>query len=409
MVIEVDGERAYFADLHMHSRFSRACSKDLNIENLEKWARVKGLDLLGTSDFTHEIWLNELKEGLEERDGIYYTKDGFPFVLSGEVSLMYTQGRGRRVHLLLLAPSFEAVDKINAWLDTKGRRDYDGRPIFKISCEDFVKKMVEIDSRIECIPAHVWTPWFGVFGSSTGYDSLKEAFGSQVDKIHAVETGISSTPEMNLKLKELQGKTIVSFSDSHSFWPWRMGREATLFSSISSYDGVLNAIRSNEIVGTVEVDPAYGKYHWDGHRNCNFSCSPEKTKELNGVCPVCGNSLLVGVESRVEELGEIETPVVEKKVFSILPLHEVISSAVGSGMNTKAVWNRYNKLIEEFGNEFEILLVEPLEKLVKVVDEKIAEMIIRNREGRLEVVPGYDGVYGYLKLDGEEEKQNKLF
>jgi len=323
--------------------------------------------------------------------------------------LMYTQGRGRRVHLVLLAPSFEVVDKINSWLDTKGRRDYDGRPIFKISCEDFVKKMAEIDSRIECIPAHVWTPWFGVFGSSTGYDSLKEAFGSQVDKIHAIETGISSTPEMNLKLQELQSRTIMSNSDSHSFWPWRIGREATIFKSIESYNEILREIRENDILGTVEVDPAYGKYHWDGHRNCGFSCSPEETKELKGICPKCGKQLLVGVENRVEQLGEIENPVVNKIVFSILPLHGVISAVLGVGMNTKAVWNRYDKLIEEFGSEFEILLVASKEKLMRFVDEKIAEMIIKNREGSLEVVPGYDGVYGCLKLDDEEEGQKKLF
>lgn len=405
-MIEKDGVKMHFADLHMHSRFSRACSSQLNLPNLEKWAKVKGLDILGTSDFTHPVWLEELKAGLTERDGIFYTADGFPFILTGEVSLMYTQGRGRRVHLVLLAPSFEAVDKINAWLDTKGRRDYDGRPIFKISCEDFVAKMAEIDERIECIPAHVWTPWFGLYGSNSGFDSLKEAFGSQVDRVHAVETGISSTPEMNLKLKELQGRTIVSFSDSHSFWPWRMGREATIFNDISSYGEILREIRENDILGTVEVDPAYGKYHWDGHRNCKFSCSPEKTEELQGVCPVCGRQLLVGVENRVEKLASIENPVVEKKVFQMLPLHEVISSALGVGMNTKAVWNRYNKLIEEFGNEFEILLTVSLEKLVKVVDEKVADLIIRNREGRIKVKPGYDGVYGEMIL---EQDQKTLF
>ena len=402
-MIEKDGLKMYFADLHIHSRFSRACSKNLNLESLEKWARVKGLDLLGTGDFTHPEWLEELKNNLKERDGVFYTKTGFGFLLSGEISLMYTQGRGRRVHLVLFAPSFEAVDKINSWLDTKGRRDYDGRPIFKISCEDFVKKMSEIDDGIEVVPAHVWTPWFGVFGSATGYDSLKEAFGLQVDKVHAVETGISSTPEMNLRLSELQNKTILSFSDSHSFWPWRLGREASIFSCIDSYDEILRQIRENDLIGTIEVDPAYGKYHWDGHRVCGFSCSPEKTKQLKGVCPKCGKQLLVGVENRVEELAGIENPVVKKKVFQMLPLHEIISFAIGVGMNSKSVWNHYNRLIEEFGNELNILLVVDKEKLAKFVDEKIADLIIKNRSGSLEVVPGFDGVYGYLKTDKEEK------
>ena len=225
-------EKEIFADLHIHSRFSRACSKAIDIPNLVKWARVKGLSLLGTGDFTHNEWLSEVKE-LKEENGIlwYEDKEGkFPFVLSSEISLIYTQkDKGRRVHLVYLAPSLEAVDKINSWLDTKGRRDYDGRPIFKISCRDFVAKMQEIDDRIEVIPAHIWTPWFGVFGSKSGFDSLDEAFGDKRDRIHAIETGISSDPEMNWRIKDLDKVSIVSFSDSHSFWPWRIGREATIF------------------------------------------------------------------------------------------------------------------------------------------------------------------------------------
>ena len=229
MAIMFNGKKLYFADLHLHSRYSRACSKDLNLPNLEKWGRIKGLDLIGTGDFTHPLWLQELKENLTEKNGIFFSKTGFAFLLTGEISLIYTQERGRKVHLVLLAPSFEAVDKINSWLDTKGRRDYDGRPIFKISCEDFAAKLKTIDDKIEIIPAHAWTPHFGIFGSESGFDSLKEAFGSQVNRIHAIETGISSDPAMNLRVTELQSKSIISFSDSHSYWPWRLGREATIF------------------------------------------------------------------------------------------------------------------------------------------------------------------------------------
>ena len=406
-MIDVNGEKGMIGDLHIHSRFSRACSKQLNVENLEKWAHVKGVDLLGTGDFTHPEWLSELKGCLNEKEGLLYTQSGFKFILSGEVSLMYTQGRGRRVHLVILAPSFKVVDEINKWLDTKGRRDYDGRPIFKIPCEDFVKKMSEIDEKIEVIPAHVWTPWFGVFGSATGYDSLKEAFGSQVNKVHAVETGISSTPEMNLRLKELQGKTIVSFSDLHSFWPWRLGREATIFKNIDSYDEILRQIRENDIIGTIEVNPAYGKYHWDGHRACNFSCSPEKTKELEGICPVCKKSLLVGVENRVDCLAEFPEDYKSEKqkiVFEVLPLHELISTVLGNGMNTKRVWAVYEKLTAEFGNEFDILLKVSKEKLLKLVDEKLVDLIFKNREGKIKVQPGYDGVYGEMVAGSEGQK-----
>jgi len=406
-MIEVNGKKAMIGDLHIHSRFSRACSKQLNIDNLEKWARVKGVDLLGTGDFTHPEWLNELRSGLKEKDGLLYTKSGFKFILSGEVSLMYTEGRGRRVHLVILAPSFEVVDEINKWLDTQGRRDYDGRPIFKISCENFVKRIDEIDKRIEVIPAHVWTPWFGVFGSETGYDSLKEAFGSQVEKVHGIETGISSTPKMNLRLKELQEKTIVSFSDLHSFWPWRLGREATIFKSIDSYDEILREIRENDIIGTIEVNPAYGKYHYDGHRNCNFSCSPKKTKELGGVCPVCKKQLLVGVDNRVDCLAEFPEDYKNEKqkvVFEILPLHELISAVLGSSMNTKKVWTVYEKLIAEFGNEFHILLEVSKEKLLKFADEKLVDFILKNREGKIKVKPGYDGVYGEMVANSDEQK-----
>ena len=266
--------KGVFADLHIHSRFSRACSKDITIENLEKWARVKGIGLLGTGDFTHPFWLKELKEKLVEKEGILYSKSGFKFLLTGEISLMYTQGRGRRVHLVLLVPNFETADKINEYFDKKGRRDYDGRPIFKISCEQFVKDMKEISEYIEIIPAHAWTPWFGIFGSATGFDSLKEAFGEQEENIHAIETGMSSDPFMNWHLSELNNRAIVSFSDSHSFWPWRIGREATIFEKVESYSDVINAIRENKILGTVETEPSYGKYQWDGHDNCNFSSSP---------------------------------------------------------------------------------------------------------------------------------------
>ena len=203
------------ADLHIHSRFSRACSTSITIPELVKWARVKGLNLLGTGDFTHPLWLKEIKDLLIEKEGLYYYQD-FPFVLSGEISLMYTHGKGRRIHLVILAPNLEIVDKINSYLDTKGRRDYDGRPIFKIPAEEFAKEMMAISSGIEIITAHAWTPWFGIFGSSTGYDSLKEAFGEQFENIHAIETGMSSDPEMNWRIKELEDKAIVSFSDSHS-------------------------------------------------------------------------------------------------------------------------------------------------------------------------------------------------
>jgi uncharacterized protein (TIGR00375 family) len=400
------------ADLHIHSRFSRACSNKINVPNLVKWARVKGVGLLGTGDFTHPEWLSELKE-LREENGLLYYED-FPFILSSEVSLIYTQdGKGRRVHLVYLSPSLEVVDKINQWLDTKGRRDYDGRPIFGISCRDFVAKMQEIDDRIEVIPAHIWTPWFGIFGSKTGFDSLKEAFGDKIDRIHAIETGLSSDPEMNWKIKELNDISIVSFSDSHSFWPWRMGRESTIFilkeGEKLSYDLIIKQIRENSFKATVEVDPAYGKYHYDGHRNCGFSCNFEETRKLNGKCPKCDKPLIVGVEYRVEELADqsVEKRVNKKPFYTLLPLHELIALAKASTLASKKTWQTYNQLIEKFENEFNILLYVDKQELARALpdDEQLVQLIIDNRVGNIKVRPGFDGQYGSPLL---KERQTKL-
>ncbi len=400
------------ADLHIHSKYSRATSKQLSFENLAGYAKIKGIDVLGTGDFTHPEYFKEIKK-LKEKNGIYYWNN-FPFIITGEISLIYTQGRGRRVHLVLLVPNIETAEKINSFLDTLGRRDYDGRPIFKLSCIEFTKKMMEISKDIEIIPAHAYTPWFGVFGSKSGFDSLKEAFGEQIENIHAIETGLSSDPPMNWRIKELDNISILSFSDSHSFWPWRLGREATIFDldkNNLSYGKIISAIRENKIAGTIEVDPAYGIYHWDGHRNCNFSCSPDESKKLKGICPVCSDLLTIGVDSRVEDLAEKNRGLSFKNengkmFYKILPLHEIISLFTGLGLSAKANWEIYNLLIEKFGNEFNILLNVSKEDMIKnEIKEKLIDLILRNRNGKIKVKPGYDGVYGVAVV----EEQKKLF
>lgn len=402
--MELDRTNWMIADLHIHSRFSRACSRNISFENLIKWAKIKGLNLLGTGDFTHPIWFEEIKK-LREKNGFYYYQD-FPFIITGEISLMYTQEKGRRIHLVLLVPNLEIAERIHAYLDTKGRRDYDGRPIFKIPGDEFVKEMMKISEDIEVIPAHVWTPWFGVFGSMSGFDSLKECFKDQLENIHAIETGISSDPEMNWRIKELENKSIVSFSDAHSFWPFRLGREATIFRKTDSYREIIEQIRSNGFIATVETEPAYGKYHWDGHRNCGFSCSPEKSKELNGVCPVCKRPLTIGVENRVEELADNPLGFRAKNAkpfYKLLPLHEIISLVTKTDMQSKKVWDIYNSLIREFENEFNILLNVSKEDLIrKNVDGKLAELIMKNREQKIKVKPGFDGEYGVVMIGGEQ-------
>ncbi|MFH1823371.1 MAG: endonuclease Q family protein [archaeon] len=402
----------YISDLHIHSRFARATSKDLNIPNLEKWAKIKGVNLLGTGDFTHPEWIKELKQELtEDGSGILKTKTGFPFVLQTEISLMYSQdGKGRRAHLVILAPNFEIVDKIIEYLGSKGRLDYDGRPIFNLTCIEFTRDLKNISDDIEIIPAHCMTPWFGIFGSKSGFDSLEQAFGNQVKHIHALETGLSADPKMLWRMPQARNLNLISSSDLHSFWPWRIGRESTIFEFEElTYKNIIKAIRTGEgLVGTIEVQPDYGKYHFDGHRLCNFSCDPKQTKERKGICPVCGKPLIIGVLNRVEELADrkegfkLENA---KEFHSLLPLHEIISLVFGTSMSTKKVWEEYNKLISKFGNEFEILFNTPVEELKKITTDKIVSSIIRNRTGKIKITPGFDGEYGKAML----EEQKTLF
>jgi len=401
------------ADLHIHSKYARATSKNISIENLEKYARIKGLSLLGTGDFQHPLWRKEIDEKLvEDENGILRSVNGFPFLWQTEISLMYSQNEKRRaVHLLILAPNTEAANKITKFLGDKGRLDYDGRPIFGMIAAEFVESLKKIDDRIEIIPAHCMTPWFGLFGSKSGFDSLKEAFGDQADNIYAVESGMSADPAMLWRFEEIaSGKvSIVSFSDAHSFWPWRIGREATIFEIPElTYDNLIKAIRTGKgFKATIETPPEYGKYHWDGHRLCRFSCSPEKTKELKGICPVCKKPLIIGVDNRVEEIAKYPEgfkPKNPRPFYKLLPLHEIIALDRGVDMNNNNVWQIYNKLIETFGNEFNILLKIPEEILIKSLDEKLVDLILKNREGKIKVKPGFDGEYGVALLNEKQEK-----
>jgi uncharacterized protein (TIGR00375 family) len=401
-----------FADLHIHSRHSRATSKNLTIDNLEKWARVKGVDLLGTGDLQHPLWRKEIDEKLVEDDkGILRTKTGFPFIWQTEISLMFSDGKKRRaVHIVVLVPNRAAADKFTDYLKSKGRIDYDGRPIFGIKADDFVRDLKKIDDKIEVIPAHCMTPWFGLFGSDTGFDSLKECFGDELKNIYAVESGMSADPAMLWRLKEKVN--IVSFSDSHSFWPWRLGRELTILDLDElSYDKIIDAIRTGKgLKGTIETPPEYGKYHFDGHRNCNFSSSPQETKKLGGICPVCKKPLTIGVEYRIEELAKEKEgykPENGKMYYKLIPLHELIALNIESKPETKKSWAIYDNLIALFGNELNILLrVSKDEMIEKKVDEKLIELIMLNREGKIKVKPGFDGEYG--KVLSDSDKQAKL-
>ncbi len=389
------------ADLHIHSRFSRACSTALNIETLEKWARIKGVGLLGSGDFTHPRWLSELKENLKEDDsGVLWTKTGFPFVLQGEISLMYSQGgKGRKIHLVLLAPSFKVVEKINQALLKIGRLDYDGRPIFGLPAPEFVNLLKSISDQIEIIPAHVWTPWFGLFGSKSGFDSVEECFGNQTKHIFALETGLSSDPAMNWRLSGLDRYQLVSNSDSHSFWPWRLAREANVFEFQDlTYANIITALRTGKgLKLTIEVDPSYGKYHFDGHRACGIRLSPQESAVTNGVCRVCRQPLTIGVLNRVEALAdrmEGFRPTGAHPFISLLPLSEVISLALGTSLNSKPTWAVYNQLVEGLNNEYNILLNASKLEIERFASPDVTNAILSDRQGQIKIEPGYDGVYG---------------
>lgn len=401
---------ALIGDLHLHSRYAQACSKKTTIPLLEEWARKKGVDFLATGDIAHPLWREEVKRHLKDRtgEGVYTTESGFPFVLEMEISLIYTHlGMGRRVHQVILFPSMEVVEQVVEYLLKRGRLDYDGRPIFKITSEELVRDLRAISQDIEVIPAHIWTPWFAMFGSKSGYDSFKDCFGSQSHHVHAIETGMSSDPPMNWRVKDLDEKQIVSFSDSHSYWPWRLGREATLFDlDHPTYDGVLQALRKGRrLAGTIETEPAYGRYHWDGHRNCGYSCPPSRSKELHGVCPVCGKPLTIGVDNRVEELASRPEGYQRPNAppyWKLAPLHELISAVSGKGLATKGTWATYHELLKVGKNENRVLLETPARELAKAVGPDLVEAIMANREQRLQVTPGFDGEYGKLDIQGSE-------
>ncbi len=392
------------ADLQIHSKYARATSKDLSFDKLERYARIKGIDVLGVGDFQHPLQYKAIKSELKEDDnGILRTKSGFPFIWQTEVSLMYSDRGRRAIHLLLYAPNGDVANKIITYLSRKGRLDYDGRPIFGITCPDIVRDLKDIDKRIEIIPAHCLTPFFGLFGSKSGFDSLEECFKDQTGEIHAVESGMSADPAMIGRFNDTIN--VVSFSDAHSFWPWRIGREATIFDADElSYENIISAIRTGRgLDGTIETYPEYGKYHYDGHRSCKFTCAPAQTKMLGGVCPVCKKPLTIGVEYRIEELARHEAgyaPKNAKPFYRLLPLHELISFAIGSPLASKKTWALYNGIIEKFGNEFDVLLNRnPGELHEAKLDAALVDIIMLSRLGKLRIRPGYDGEYGTIEME----------
>ena len=403
------------ADLHIHSRFSMATSKEGTPENLDFWARKKGISLIGTGDFTHPVWREELKERLvSEGNGLYRLRDAyvkeesrkFPgegtrFVVSGEISSIYKKnGKTRKVHNVILLPSLEAADVMAQRLEKIGNIHSDGRPILGLDSHDLLEMMLDVCPEGILIPAHIWTPHFSVLGAKSGFDSVEECFEELAPYIHALETGLSSDPAMNWRISKLDRYQLVSNSDAHS--PSKLGREANLLDIDCSYEGLYRAIQTGEgLEGTVEFFPEEGKYHFDGHRKCGVSLSPVEAERLGGICPVCGKKLTMGVDHRVEQLADRAEGFVKKdgkKYESLVPLPEVISTCMGYSAASKKVQGCFEQMIQTLGTEFDILRNVPSEDIKSCAGERIAEGIENVRTGNVKRIPGYDGEYGKIEL-----------
>ena len=426
----MNAQREFVADLHIHSRYAYACSKNLTLPNLAAAAKVKGIGLLATGDFTHPAWLAELESGLVEVDAGTFQYDGVNFVLGTEISCVYRQGgKARRLHLLLFLSSIDYVKRFNAELSRRGvKLEGDGRPSVGLSASELTSLALDVDPGAMVIPAHLWTPWYGLLGSVSGFDSLEECFGELTPLIRAVETGLSSDPAMNWEIPGLEGRAILSFSDAHSL-P-NLGREVTVFRGRPTYEGLKGAVEGNAVAYTVEFYPEEGKYHFNGHRNCGLRQSPQETAAQGSeCCPVCGRPLTLGVLHRVRSLsdwpahgerhevgpgpdGFIRPPDDRPPFLRLVPLEELLAETMGVGRRSKAVANIYQRLCAELGSELAALAWADSADLRQVAGERVAEAILKARTGKVATEPGFDGQYGAVRVwadSNDDEGQAALF
>lgn len=428
----------FVTDLHLHSKYSRAVSKEMNLQNMALWASKKGLDILSTSDWTHPLWMREIRQELVEvEEGLYKLKNikeaKTRFLLSVEVSSIYSQnGRVHRIHNLIFSPSIETSQKISNELIKRGcNLSSDGRPIIGLSSISLAELVFTIDEKAMIIPCHIWTPWFSLYGANSGFDSIKECFGDYSKYIYGVETGLSSDPYMNWQIKDLEDKTILSFSDAHSL-P-KMGREATVFKSLNgkiSYKEITDAIKkkskNTEIFYTIEFYPEEGKYHYSGHRNCNFVQDTIQTKANGNICPICNRSLTPGVMHRVEELAKttnfskeiskinpngvkwiINSKTKQPPFIKLVPLNEIIAESLGSSVSSLKVISMFNELCREFGSEINVLLRASIEDIKSKAGERVAEGVEKVRKGNIVILPGFDGQYGIVKIWDDKKINDK--
>lgn len=422
----------FIADLHIHSKYSRAVSPKMNLEEIDAWASDKGIQLMGTGDFTHPKYFSEIKTKLETAEpGFLKLKDEFKlknikgeladtrFILSTEISSIYSKnGKCRRVHNIVFAPDIQSAQKINEKLSEIGNLASDGRPILGLDCEELARIVFGANKDCVIVPAHAWTPWFSVFGSMSGFDSLEECFGEYADKIFAVETGLSSDPAMNWRVSGLDNVALISNSDSHSLE--RIGREANVFDCEFSYKGMMGAIKNSApsrkgkragFLYTVEFFPEEGKYYFDGHSDCEFSCKPEETKKLKEICPKCGKKMTVGVLSRIEKLADraegFSGP--ERVPFkNLITLDSIIGEALGVGKSSNKVKKEYWKLIKALTSEFNILLNADIKEIALNSKAEIAEGVKRVRDGKVRIEPGFDGRFGTISIFSDEEKAGSI-
>ncbi len=402
----------FYADFHIHSRYSRATSPEMDLDHIAEWAKYKGLGLVGTGDFTHPAWFRELKLKLEPRgNGLFHYK-GVDFILTAEVSNIFSKnGRTRKIHNLVFAPSLEAAGEVNRRLRSHASLEVDGRPILPIYASRLVELVLKADPANFVVPAHIWTPHFSLFGSNSGFDAIEECYEDQTEHIFALETGLSSDPPMNWRLSALDRFSLISNSDCHS--PAKLGREANAFDCELDYAAVREALRAKDrskFLYTIEFFPEEGKYHYDGHKPCAVRMTPAECKRHKNLCPKCGKKATVGVLHRVDDLAdrpEDEAPAGAIPCKHLIPLEEIIAAAKDMGTGTQTVLREYHKLITTFGSEFSILLETPESELVTATDRRIAEGIMRVRAGRVRVLPGYDGEYGEIRVFEEPDLKLK--
>ncbi len=412
----------FIADLHIHSKYSRATSKDMSPENIWRWAQLKGISVIGTGDFTHPRWFKELNEKLESTgNGLFMLrrdlrtndipdscKDDVFFMLTAEISCIYSKnGKTRKIHSILFVPDFASAAKINIALAKIGNLNADGRPILGLDAKELLRIVLNESPDAMLVPAHAWTPHFSIFGAESGFDSIEDCFNELTRHIYAIETGLSSDPLMNWRLSALDKITLISNSDAHS--PTKIGREANIFDTDISYNAIKDAIKTRKgFIGTIEFFPEEGKYHYDGHRTCGISMTPRETIKHDYLCPVCGGKVTVGVMHRVEKLADRDEgfrPENAPSFYSIIPLSEIIAEVLKVGPNSRAVDKEYQNLLQKLGNEFRILMDIPLEDIERTGSPLIREAIEKMRKGDVHIAPGYDGEYGKIRIF--EEVQGK--